>query len=192
MVAADRRLRAASTTHPSPARGGADAAHESAARIVAGPAMGFCSANLLARESNAPKWRDLLGILRRLEGARRGPRWTLLSSGFAGEQFALPEAVESLPLVAHPRVAGDDLRRPAADPMNLAGIVIPGEPRRQRFQAKEVRYRNGLLADDIASFEAESLGKPAAAEARKVRKAFVPPLPAACRAPGAYIVLSRR
>jgi ATP-dependent Lhr-like helicase len=51
--------------------------------------------DLLARESNAPKWRDLLPILRRLEarGEIRGGRFV---KGAFGEQFALPEAVESL------------------------------------------------------------------------------------------------
>ena len=51
--------------------------------------------DVLIRESNAPKWRDLLGILRRLEarGEVRGGRFV---TGFSGEQFALPEAVESL------------------------------------------------------------------------------------------------
>ena len=56
---------------------------------------GILFRDLLARESNAPRWRDLLNILRRLEarGEVRGGRFV---SGFGGEQFALPEAVESL------------------------------------------------------------------------------------------------
>ena len=42
-----------------------------------------------------PRWRELLGVLRRLEarGEVRGGRFV---SGFSGEQYALPEAVESL------------------------------------------------------------------------------------------------
>ena len=50
---------------------------------------------VLARESNLPKWRELMIIFRRLEdrGEVRGGRFV---SGFLGEQFALPEAVESL------------------------------------------------------------------------------------------------
>ena len=49
--------------------------------------------DLLARESNAPFWRDLLPILRRMEaqGEIRGGRFV---SGFTGEQFALPEAMD--------------------------------------------------------------------------------------------------
>ncbi len=71
-----------------------DAALESFARILL-TRYGILFRDLLARESNAPKWRDLLNILRRLEarGEIRGGRFV---SGFGGEQFALPEAVESL------------------------------------------------------------------------------------------------
>ncbi|HET8947829.1 MAG TPA: DEAD/DEAH box helicase, partial [Candidatus Polarisedimenticolia bacterium] len=51
--------------------------------------------DLLAREGTAPAWRDLLPELRRAEarGEVRGGRFV---SGFAGEQFALPEAVTAL------------------------------------------------------------------------------------------------
>ena len=49
----------------------------------------------LPRESTIPRWRDLVGIFRRLEarGEVRGGRFL---SGFGGEQYALPEALESL------------------------------------------------------------------------------------------------
>jgi ATP-dependent Lhr-like helicase len=51
--------------------------------------------DLLARESISPSWRDLLVQYRRMEfqGEIRGGRFV---DGFVGEQFALPEAVESL------------------------------------------------------------------------------------------------
>jgi ATP-dependent Lhr-like helicase len=48
---------------------------------------------LLAREAEwLPPWRDLLRVYRRLEarGEIRGGRFV---AGFAGEQYALPEAV---------------------------------------------------------------------------------------------------
>ncbi|MGH9337390.1 MAG: Lhr family helicase, partial [Vicinamibacteria bacterium] len=49
--------------------------------------------DLLGRESLAPPWRDLLLVYRRLEarGEIRGGRFV---SGYLGEQFALPEAIE--------------------------------------------------------------------------------------------------
>ncbi|MBV9612554.1 MAG: DEAD/DEAH box helicase, partial [Acidobacteriaceae bacterium] len=51
--------------------------------------------DLLAREVLAPPWRDLLPILRRMEarGEIRGGRFV---SGFTGEQFARPEALDLL------------------------------------------------------------------------------------------------
>jgi ATP-dependent helicase Lhr and Lhr-like helicase len=51
--------------------------------------------DLAAREPLAPAWRDLLVVLRRLEsrGEIRGGRFV---SAFIGEQFALPEALDSL------------------------------------------------------------------------------------------------
>jgi ATP-dependent Lhr-like helicase len=96
----------------------------------------------LTRESNAPKWRDLLNILRRLEdrGEIRGGRFL---SGFAGEQYALPEAMESL-RASRSRDCSAIIPVSAADPMNLTGIVIPGE-RISAVPGKQVLYRNGAL-----------------------------------------------
>jgi len=82
--------------------------------------------DLLARENNAPFWRDLLPILRRREaqGELRGGRFV---AGLSGEQFAAPEALDLLRAVrrsdSHPE---DALRIFNADPLNLAGIVLPG------------------------------------------------------------------
>ena len=84
--------------------------------------------DLIVREALAPPWRELLQALRRLEarGEVRGGRFV---DGFLGEQFARPEAVESLRSVrrdpARP-ASGERLRVSAADPLNLVGIVVPG------------------------------------------------------------------
>ena len=128
----------------------ADAAHESAARMLLAR-YGVLFRDVLERESNAPKWRDLLNILRRLEarGEIRGGRFI---SGFGGEQFALPEAVESLRLTR--RVDSQhEITVAAADPMNLAGIVIPGV-RTPAVPGRQIRFRNGSLIPD------EDLGAP--------------------------------
>jgi ATP-dependent Lhr-like helicase len=118
-----------------------DAALESFARMLL-VRYGVLFRDLLARESNAPKWRELLGILRRLEarGEVRGGRFV---TGFGGEQFALPEAVDSL-REARKHESQQEIAVAAADPLNLAGIVIPGE-RVAAVPGKEIRYRNGLL-----------------------------------------------
>jgi ATP-dependent Lhr-like helicase len=66
-------------------------------------------------------------MFRRLEarGIVRGGRFV---SGFGGEQFAVPEAADALRL-NRTRTLADmpPLTMAAADPMNLVGIVIPGE-----------------------------------------------------------------
>jgi ATP-dependent Lhr-like helicase len=91
--------------------------------------------DLLARETLAPAWRDLLVALRRMEarGEIRGGRFV---SGFLGEQFARAEAVDLLRSIrrspSHAR-----LTVPAADPLNLAGIVLPG-PRISPLAAQTV------------------------------------------------------
>jgi ATP-dependent Lhr-like helicase len=80
--------------------------------------------DLMAREALAPAWRDLLLVLRRMEarGEIRGGRFV---SGFLGEQFAKPEAVDLLRATRR-KPFDSALRVPAADPLNLAGIVTPG------------------------------------------------------------------
>jgi ATP-dependent helicase Lhr and Lhr-like helicase len=87
--------------------------------------------DLLVRETLAPPWRELLPLLRRMEarGEIRGGRFV---SGFTGEQFARPEALDLLRMI---RRAPD--ARPAsavsnADPLNLSGIILPG-PRVSRL-----------------------------------------------------------
>ena len=81
---------------------------------------------LLAREAALPPWRDLLRALRRLEGRGdvRGGRFV---AGFSGEQFALPDAIPLLREVRRRRAGGELVVVAAADPLNLVGIVVPGE-----------------------------------------------------------------
>ncbi len=123
-----------------------DAALESFARQLLAR-YGILFRDLLARESNAPRWRDLLNILRRLEarGEVRGGRFV---TGFGGEQFALPAAVDSL-RAARTRESADLITVAAADPLNLLGIVLPGE-RIPAVPGREVRYRNGSIAIEDA------------------------------------------
>jgi len=87
---------------------------------------GIVFRELLTRESMLPKWRELLITLRRLEdrGEVRGGRFV---SGFLGEQFALPVAVESLRAIRNQQPSGETITVSAADPLNLIGIVVPGE-----------------------------------------------------------------
>ena len=80
---------------------------------------------LLERESGLPPWRELFYVYRRMEarGEIRGGRFV---AGFAGEQFALPEAADLLRSVSR-ETEVDRVSISAADPLNLAGIITPGE-----------------------------------------------------------------
>jgi ATP-dependent Lhr-like helicase len=100
---------------------------------------------LLARESMLPRWRDLLIAFRRLEdrGEIRGGRFI---SGFIGEQFALPVAVESLRAMKNLPLTGETVTISAADPLNLAGIVVPGE-RVPAISGKNVTFKDGVLVE---------------------------------------------
>jgi ATP-dependent helicase Lhr and Lhr-like helicase len=97
---------------------------------------------LLAREAVVPRWRELLIAFRRLEdrGEVRGGRFV---SGFLGEQFALPEAVESLRALRNLPPSGETITLSAADPLNLVGILVPGE-RVPAISGKTVAFRDGV------------------------------------------------
>jgi len=100
---------------------------------------------LLARESMLPRWRDVLITFRRLEdrGEVRGGRFV---SGFVGEQFALPIAVDSLRAMKNAPPSGEIITISAADPLNLAGILVPGE-RVPAISGKHVSFRDGVLVE---------------------------------------------
>jgi ATP-dependent Lhr-like helicase len=96
---------------------------------------------LLQRESrHLPPWRELVRSLRRMEarGDVRGGRFV---NGFGGEQFAWPGAVAAL---RRARTADQDLEVvvPAVDPLNLTGIITPGD-RVPGTPRNRVLYRGG-------------------------------------------------
>jgi ATP-dependent helicase Lhr and Lhr-like helicase len=98
---------------------------------------------LLARETMVPKWRELCIAFRRLEdrGAVRGGRFV---SGFIGEQFALPIAIESLRSMRHLAPTDETITLSAADPLNLVGIVVPGE-RVPAISGRYVSFKGGAF-----------------------------------------------
>jgi ATP-dependent Lhr-like helicase len=103
---------------------------------------GIVFREVLSRETILPKWRELLITLRRLEdrGEVRGGRFV---SSFLGEQFALPLAVESLRGHRNAPVIGEVVTVSAADPLNLVGIVVPGE-RVAANSGRIVAFRDGV------------------------------------------------
>ncbi len=86
---------------------------------------------------------------RRLE-ARDEIRGGRFVAGFAGEQFAAPEAVAPLREVRRRPAAGEYVSLSGADPLNLLGIVTPG-PRLPSLTGNRLLYRDGL---PIATFAA--------------------------------------
>jgi ATP-dependent Lhr-like helicase len=102
--------------------------------------------DLLRREPQAPPWRDLVRVYRRLEmrGELRGGR---LVGGFVGEQFATPEAVESLRAIRRGPRNGEVLALSACDPLNLVGLITPGA-RIPATLANTVVYKDGAPTDD--------------------------------------------
>ena len=110
------------------AAGAAPARHDEVVARFASQMLdrwGVVFRDLLARETLAPSWRELLAALRRMEarGEIRGGRFV---AGFVGEQFARPDAVELLRVVRREKPLTRSLSVPAADPLNLTGIVLPG------------------------------------------------------------------
>jgi ATP-dependent Lhr-like helicase len=113
---------------------------------------------MLARESNLPKWRELLIAFRRLEdrGEVRGGRFV---SGFLGEQFALPAAIESLRAMRNLPASGETITISAADPLNLVGFIVPGE-RVAAISGKFVSFRDGVAVEGVDRLIPAQAGAP--------------------------------
>lgn len=123
--------------------------------------------DLLVRESLNVGWRDLLVQYRRMElkGEIRGGRFV---DGFTGEQFALPEALESLRALRRSGAeasGGADVKISAADPLNLAGIILPG-PRVPAVPTNSLVFRDGLVVRSGSVREARPEDPPAGAQGR--------------------------
>jgi ATP-dependent Lhr-like helicase len=110
---------------------------------------GIVFRELLTRESIQLPWREVLIALRRLEdrGEIRGGRFV---SGFLGEQFALPVAADSLRVSRSQEPTQELIRIAAADPLNLVGILLPGD-RIPANSGRSFALRDGIVADAISS-----------------------------------------
>ncbi|MCA9583216.1 MAG: DEAD/DEAH box helicase, partial [Myxococcales bacterium] len=141
VAAPDRRPRARSRGRLGPGRGAVPTGRWTTVENGIGgnpdDALEFVAERLLKRwgvvfrrmtdvEGQLPPWRDLLRVYRRWEarGDIRGGRFV---EGFAGEQFALPEAVTDLRSTRRSGAEGVYLSVSAADPLNLTGFIVPGD-----------------------------------------------------------------
>jgi ATP-dependent Lhr-like helicase len=96
---------------------------------------------LLEREGISLPWRVLLRMYHRLEarGEIRGGRFV---AGISGEQFALPEAVGMLRSIRRQNAEESLISVSAVDPLNLVGIVTPGN-RVTAHTGNRILYRDG-------------------------------------------------
>ena len=110
--------------------------------------------DLLARETLAQSWRDLLVAYRKMElkGEVRGGRFV---TGFVGEQFALPEALDSLRAL---RKTGfglpQEIKLSAVDPLNLAGVILPG-PRIPAVPTNFLIIKDGRIVRTVMGKQGE-------------------------------------
>jgi ATP-dependent helicase Lhr and Lhr-like helicase len=104
--------------------------------------------DVVSRETLAVPWRDVLWAFRRMEarGTIRGGRFV---TGFSGEQYAHPDAIDVLKSVRKQQHSGETVQISAADPLNLTGIVLP-PPRVPAIAAHTVTYVDGVVADPAA------------------------------------------
>jgi ATP-dependent Lhr-like helicase len=109
--------------------------------------------DLLVREAIAPPWRDLLSVLRRMEarGEIRGGRFV---SGFTGEQFARPEALDLLRMIRRDAEKHATVPVSNADPLSLSGIILPG-PRISRLAGLGLMPVPPAKSDRAKTFRAD-------------------------------------
>ena len=127
---------------------------------------GIVFRDLVLREPLAPSWRELLFVYRRLEarGEIRGGRFV---AAFAGEQFAVPNAVDRARAVRRVPTRGSVVRITAVDPLNLTGLVTPG-PRVPAVLGHWVTYLDGVPRLEQSPSEASASRAPVVKELQSV------------------------
>jgi ATP-dependent Lhr-like helicase len=140
---------------------------------------GIIFRRLAERESFAPPWREIVRVLRIMElrGEVRGGRFV---DGVWGEQFALPESVAGLRETRRKPREGKLVSISAADPLNLTGVITPGERVSSHYKNR-VLYRDGI---PVAIKEGEDIRILSAADGKEewnlrtalVRRSFSPKL----------------
>lgn len=114
--------------------------------------------DLLEREPGAPKWFELLQVLRRLEarGEIRGGRFI---SGVAGEQFALGDTVRLLRQLRDEGPQNELVVVAAADPLNLVGILTSHE-RVTSNASNRVAFLDGVPVAALIAREVRYFAEP--------------------------------
>jgi ATP-dependent Lhr-like helicase len=145
---------------------------------------GVICRRVLEREPMLPPWRELLYVFRRMEarGEVRGGRFV---QSMSGEQFALPEAIGAL-REARKREDGEEVMLSAADPLNLIGIITPGQ-RLPALPGNRLLLKDGVPVAVRIGKQIEFLQEIDAAEEWNVRRRLMGPFraPAVAAARGA-------
>jgi ATP-dependent helicase Lhr and Lhr-like helicase len=156
-------------------RDGGDGSREAAVEYAARTLLaryGVVFWRLLTQEPGwLPPWRDLLRVYRRLEarGEIRGGRFV---AGFSGEQFALPDAVGLLREIRRRPASNQWVSLSGADPLNLIGILTPGQ-RLSALTANRVVYRDGLPVAALTGGKAQFLTELETADQWEAEKRLV-------------------
>jgi ATP-dependent Lhr-like helicase len=126
---------------------------------------------VLARESLSVGWRQLAMTYRRLEarGEIRGGRFV---SGMSGEQFALPEAVGQLRAIRREGPRGQLISISAADPLNLVGVVTPGE-RVPALRRNRIVFEDGVPLAALESGTVRQLVEYPSERGNEIERALV-------------------
>jgi ATP-dependent helicase Lhr and Lhr-like helicase len=126
---------------------------------------------LLEREGITLPWRVLLRIYHRLEarGEIRGGRFV---GGISGEQFALADAVGMLRAIRREGAQDSLISVSAADPLNLVGIIMPGN-RITSHTSNRILYHDGVPIASLESGETHFLIELSRAMEWKAKSALV-------------------
>jgi ATP-dependent helicase Lhr and Lhr-like helicase len=146
---------------------------------------------LIEREADwLPPWRELLRVYRRLEsrGEIRGGRFV---AGFTGEQFALPEAIGLLRETRRRPASGAFVSISGADPLNLVGILTPGQ-KLAALTGNRLLYRDGLPVAVLAAGQVQFLQELDPAQEWEAHKALLLAEPAPPTVPEAPEVADDR
>jgi ATP-dependent Lhr-like helicase len=164
-----RRARPASAAAPADALADGEAVEHLARTLLRRYGVVFW--RLIEREAPwLPPWREILRVYRRLEarGEIRGGRFV---AGFAGEQFALPDAVGRLRAVRRQKLDGALVSLSGADPLNLVGILTPG-PKLAALTGHRLLWRDGVPIALLAANQVQLLETLDPADEWAARKAL--------------------
>jgi ATP-dependent helicase Lhr and Lhr-like helicase len=113
----------------------------------------------------------MLPELHRLEarGEIRGGRFV---AGFAGEQFALPEAIPMLREVRRRPPDGSLVCISGVDPLNLTGSILPGE-RVSALVGNKIAFLDGIPVSTLSAGRTHHLATVASADEARVRASLL-------------------